>query len=240
MESQPHTLFKVLDFRRIDETIYILMDNKMYAVSRIYDCAEFKYGLPKGPLIDNLTKRSLRINYGHLSIGECHFDSYHEEFASSIGDYLTELDKVQKNQMKPWKQKCMENNTIQTLFERFYQKKVKPFINATYLDDILDDTVDLNDEIETFSQLLMKRNYIEGDEVLVGVFVRECVVESAIKDFSETFKRHNGLHFENIANMTLTECLQAFHAVDFASMKTRKTWQASCASCCKIIKSNWM
>ena len=222
MESQPHTLFKVLDFRRIDETIYILMDNKMYAVSRIYDCAEFKYGLPKGPLIDNLTKRSLRINYGHLSIGECHFDSYHEEFASSIGDYLTELDKVQKNQMKPWKQKCMENNTIQTLFERFYQKKVKPFINATYLDDILDDTVDLNDEIETFSQLLMKRNYIEGDEVLVGVFVRECVVESAIKDFSETFKRHNGLHFENIANMTLTECLQAFHAVDFASMKNQE------------------
>ncbi|WP_144611802.1 restriction endonuclease [Bacillus cereus] len=222
IESQPHTLFDVFDFRDINSGIYVFLDHKLYVANLMNFTSENEYQLPKEPWMDNLTKRSLRINSGYLSLGECHFGSYHEKFATSIRQYLIGLDQVQKNQMKPWKQKCMENNTIQTLFERFYQKKVKPFINATYLDDILDDVVDLNDEIETFSQLLMKRNYIEGDEFLIGVFVRECVVKSAIKDFSETFKRHNGLHFENIANMTLTECLQAFHAVDFASMKNQE------------------
>lgn len=222
LESKPYTLFEVFDFRHINEEIYVLMDNKVYVGSRIYGSADVKYRLPNEPSMETLTKRWLRINGGHISLGEWHYNFYHEEFASSIRKYLTDLDQVQKNQMEPWKQKCMENNTIQTLFERFYQKKVKPLINATYLDDILDDTVDLNDEIEIFTQFLMKRNYIEGDEFLVGVFVRERVVENAISDFSETFNLHNGVHFENIPNMTLTECLQAFHAVDFAMIENRE------------------
>lgn len=222
IESQPHMLFEVLDFRHINEEIYVLMDNKVYVASRIYGSADDEYRLPNEPYMENLTKRWLRINGGNISLGEWHYNFYHEEFASRIRKYLTDLDQVQKNQMEPWKQKCMENNTIQTLFERFYQKKVKPLINATYLDDILDDTVDLNDEIETFTQFLMKRKYIEGDEFLVGVFVRERVVENAINDFSETFNLHNGVHFENIPNMTLMECLQAFHAVDFAMIGNRE------------------
>lgn len=222
IESQPHTLLEVLDFRHIDEAIYVLMDNKMYVASRIYGSPKINYRMPKEPFMNNLTKRSLRIEYGHLSIGECHFDSYHEEFATSIRKYLTELDQMQRNQMKPLKQKCLENNTIQTLFEKFYQKKVKPFINATHLDDICDDIVVLNDEIEIFTQFLRKRRYIEGDEFLVGLFVRERVIESAIHHFSETFRLHNGVYFENISNMTLVECLQAFHAVDFASVDNRE------------------
>ncbi|HFJ9404258.1 TPA: restriction endonuclease [Bacillus paranthracis] len=222
IESQPHTLFEVFDFRHINGEIYVLMDNKVFVATRIYGSTDDRFRLPNEPSVETLTKRWLRINGGHISLGEWHYNFYDEEFASSIRRYLTDLDQVQKNQMEPWKQKCMENNTIQTLFERFYQKKIKPLINATYLDDILDDTVDLHDEIETFTQFLMKRKYIEGDEFLVGVFVRERVVENAINDFSETFNLHNGVHFENISNMTLTECLQAFHAVDFAMIENHE------------------
>lgn len=222
IESQPHTLFEVCDIRHINGEIYVLMDNKVYVASPIYGSTDAKFRLPSEPSMETLTKRWLRINGGYISLGEWHYNFYDEEFVSSIRKYLTDLDQVQKNQMEPWKQKCMRNNTILTLFERFYQKKIKPLINATYLDDILDDTVDLNDEIETFTQFLMKRKYIEGDEFLVGVFVRERVVEDAINDFSETFNLHNGVHFENILNMTLTECLQAFHAVDFAMIKNHE------------------
>ncbi|PGU25185.1 hypothetical protein COD66_28935 [Bacillus cereus] len=222
IESQPHTLFEVCDIRHINGEIYVLVDNKVYVATPIYGSTDAKFRLPNEPSMDTLTKRWLRINGGYISLGEWHYNFYDEEFALSIRKYLTDLDQVQKNQMEPWKQKCMENNTILTLFERFYQKKIKPLINATYLDDILDDTIDLNEEIETFIQFLMKRKYIEGDEFLVGVFVRERVVENAIYDFSETFNLHNGVYFENISNMTLTECLQAFHAVDFAMIENHE------------------
>lgn len=222
IESQPHTLFKVFDLRHINGEIYILMDNKAYVATRIYGSTDDNFRLPNEPSTETLTKRWLRINGGHISLGEWHYNFYDEEFASRIRKYLTDLDVVQNNQMELWKQKCMENNTILTLFERFYQKKIKPLIDATYLDDILDDTVDLHDEIETFTQFLMKRKYIEGDEFLVGVFVRERVVENAINDFSETFNRNNNVQFENISNMTLTECLQAFHTVDFAMIENQE------------------
>ncbi|AJG91178.1 restriction endonuclease (plasmid) [Bacillus tropicus] len=222
IESQPHALFKVFDLRHINGEIYVLMDNKAYVATRIYGSTDGNFRLPNEPSTETLTKRWLRINGGYISLGEWHYNFYDEEFASSIRKYLTDLDQVQKNQMEPWKQKYMENNTIQTLFERFYQKKIKPLIDATYLDDILDDTVNFHDEIETFTQFLMKKKYIEGDEFLVGVFVREQVVENAINDFSETFNLHNNVQFENISNMTLTECLQAFHAADFAMIENHE------------------
>ncbi|PFX61612.1 hypothetical protein COL36_10405 [Bacillus wiedmannii] len=222
IEALPHTLFEVFDFRHIDREIYVLMDNKLYVASHMFGSADVAYRLPKEPSMETLTKRSLRIDGSHLLLGEWHYNSYHEEFASSIRKYLTDLDQVQKKQMEPWKQTYAENNTIRTLFERFYQKKLKPLIDVTYLDAIFDDLVDIYDEMETFTQFIMKRKYIEGDKFLVGVFIKERVVEIAITDFSETFNLRNGVPFENISNMTLSDCFQAFHTLDFAMIENHE------------------
>ncbi|MFU1888314.1 restriction endonuclease [Bacillus wiedmannii] len=222
LKSQPHTLFEVFDFRHINEEFYVFMDNKLYVASRKNFTSDKEYRLPEEPWMANLTKRSLRIKGGYMSLGEYHYTSCHEEFVSNIRTYLTTLDQMQLKQMEPWEQALLITPAIQTLFERFYKKKVKPDMYATYLDDILDQTLNIDEEIETFIQFLIKRKYLEGDEFLVGVFVREQVVKLAIHDFSVNFLQHNGVHFENVGDMTLTGCLQKFHTLDFAMVENRE------------------
>jgi len=209
-----------MSFALMNDTTYgriyaVFVDDSLY----IYDGDDDH----EGPYFEHIMKRDVNFvpdiqNKINVYIRDIVLKMSKEE-ANAFKQYINDLHEWQLDIIKNIEKQIDEQERVKELITRFYEKDLKERFCILQLDHILNGEHALEDEIEKFSRMLLRRIYVEEKEYLLVEAVRRKIFDIAIKNIATAFQQNSEGLFNQPSKLSKEEMLKNYHKRLFSDVE---------------------
>ncbi|USK71246.1 restriction endonuclease [Peribacillus asahii] len=216
VKNLEQTKEKISMFLPDDEFYRVLVDDKLYFQLE-------KHELNQEPFFQHLMKRDFRMfesyngNKMEVYIRDSPINLDKEGLSRLIG-YRDSLHQWQMEEIMRIQVQMDGQDKVKELLHHFYEKEIKNRFDIHYLDYLLTEDLELDQDIQKFSRLLLKKEYVKGKDYLITEVVRKKVVKECIQDVAVSFQRGSEDLFENPTEMSYEDTLRAYYQRLFSNI----------------------